>query len=59
MSLLRDIEAFLRRTGMAPSRFGRNVCNDPRLVYDMRMGREPGEKLAAAARDFMRNASAS
>ncbi|MDZ7894256.1 MAG: hypothetical protein U5M50_04390 [Sphingobium sp.] len=40
MHLLRTIEIFLARTGMPPTRFGRNAVRDPRLVLDMRNGRE-------------------
>jgi len=41
MSILRKIESFLRDTGMAPTRFGRDAVRDPRLVFDIRNGREP------------------
>lgn len=36
----RDVEAFLTRTGMAPSRFGRDLLNDPGFVYRLRNGSE-------------------
>ena len=36
------IEAMLVTAGEAPSRFGRRVCGDPRLVFDLRRGRQPG-----------------
>ncbi len=39
--LQRRIELFLRRSGMPPARFGRNVLRDPQLVFDLRRGREP------------------
>lgn len=45
MDLLDDfkirIDAFLERTGMAPSRFGQASCGDPNFVSDLRVGREP------------------
>jgi len=41
MELLRHIERFLRDTGMPPSKFGRLAVRDPRLVRDLRNGREP------------------
>lgn len=47
MELLRRIERYLRRSGKSPTRFGRDVCNDPRLVFDMRQGRVPGTRIAA------------
>jgi hypothetical protein len=46
MHLLTIVERHLRKTGMAPTRFGRTVARDPRLVHDMRRGREIGPKLA-------------
>lgn len=45
MHLLRKIEVHLRRTGMTPTRFGREVVHDPRLVHDMKLGREPGQAI--------------
>lgn len=47
MHLLTKIEQHLRRTGIPPTRFGREVARDPRLVHDLRMGREPGRKMIA------------
>ena len=46
MSLLRQIERHLQRTGTSATRFGRIVARDPRLVLDMRRGREVGGRLA-------------
>ncbi|MGK2285788.1 hypothetical protein [Pedomonas sp. V897] len=37
--ILAEIESVLRETGIAPSRFGRTVMGDPRLVFDLRRGR--------------------
>lgn len=51
--LLRDIERHLRKTGTAPSRFGIRVANDPRLVSDLRRGREPGPRMTARVRAFI------
>ena len=45
MELLGRIERHLRATGTPRTRFGREVVNDPRLVDDMRRGREPGPRL--------------
>ncbi|HEY0270625.1 MAG TPA: hypothetical protein VGC10_06520 [Sphingomonas sp.] len=47
MSLLARIHHHLRRTGIAPSSFGRKVVNDPRFVHDLRNGREPGSAVTA------------
>ncbi len=43
--LLTQIEAFLRRTGMPPTRFGREAVRDPRLVHDLRRGRTAGDRI--------------
>jgi len=39
--LLSTIERHLRRTGVPPTRFGREAVGDPRFVMDLRRGREP------------------
>ena len=41
MSVLMRVQRYLKDSGMAPTLFGRRVANDPRLVLDMRNGREP------------------
>jgi hypothetical protein len=41
MHLLTRILHHLHRTGTPPTRFGRDVVNDPRFVHDLRNGREP------------------
>ena len=53
MHLLRSIERFLRQTGMAPTQFGRAAVRDPRLVFDLRNGREPGERVKRRIEHFM------
>lgn len=53
MTLLRDIERYLHRTGVAETTFGRRVVNDPRLVGDLRRGREPGPQLVRRVRAAM------
>lgn len=40
MSLLRDIERHLTATGMAPTRFGKEVLRDPGFIESLRNGRE-------------------
>jgi hypothetical protein len=47
MHLLRTIEIHLRQTGIPPTRFGREAVRDPRLVHDMKRGREPGPAMTA------------
>ena len=46
MDLLWRIEAYLKRSGMPPSRFGRGAIGDACLVKDMRNGRVPGPATA-------------
>jgi hypothetical protein len=53
MHLLRSVERFLRQTDMAPTRFGRAAVRDPRLVFDLRNGREPGERMKRRVEHFM------
>jgi len=47
LPLLTVIQRHLHRTGIPPTRFGREAVGDPRLVGDLRRGRHVGEKLAA------------
>lgn len=51
--LIRSINTFLRRHGMAPTIFGRLAAHDPRLVADLRDGREPGAAMEARCHAFM------
>jgi hypothetical protein len=39
MQVLRRIEAYLRRSGVTATRFGRDSLRDPHLVGDLRGGR--------------------
>ncbi|TPE63973.1 hypothetical protein FJQ54_03815 [Sandaracinobacter neustonicus] len=45
MSLLHAIETCLRLSNVPPSRFGRDSVRDPRLVHDLRRGRQPGRRM--------------
>jgi hypothetical protein len=47
MPVLRKIERFLDATHMPPTKFGRLAVNDPRLVGDLRNGREPRPETMA------------
>lgn len=51
--LLRRIEKYLRATGMAPTRFGREAVRDPRFVLDLRRGREPGGAVSRRVAAFL------
>lgn len=53
MTLLREIEHFLREDGISRTRFGREAVNDPRLVDDMRNGREPRPRTYKRVIDYM------
>ena len=51
--ILRQIEMFLRRSGMSATEFGRRAARDPRLVHDLRKGRETGPRMNARIATFM------
>jgi hypothetical protein len=53
MHLRTVIELYLRTSNTPPTRFGREACKDPRLVHDMRLGREIGPGLAAKIIRYM------
>jgi hypothetical protein len=40
MHINRKVECFLREHDMPPTKFGRLAARDPRIVLDMRMGRQ-------------------
>lgn len=51
--LLRMIEQFLREFKMRPTTFGRRCARDPRLVFDLRLGRQPGDCIRRRVEHFM------
>lgn len=51
--LIRQIEQFLRRTGMAWTKFGRLATHDPRFVGDLRNGRVPRGDTKKRVEHFM------
>jgi hypothetical protein len=53
MDLLRKIERFLRLHNMPRTKFGRLAAHDPRLVDDMRNGREPRSAMRKKVEHFM------
>jgi hypothetical protein len=53
MDMLRTIERFLRRHNMPRTKFGRLAAHDPRLVDDMRNGREPRAAMRKKIEHFM------
>lgn len=53
MSVLLKIDRFLKATEMPPSRFGRLAARDPRLVHDLRRGRQPGPDMVRRIEAFL------
>lgn len=53
MAINQEIEHFLRKHDMPPTLFGRLAARDPRLVFDIRKGRETGANLQNRLRHFM------
>jgi hypothetical protein len=51
--ILRQIERYLERSGMSATTFGRRVARDPRLVHDLRRGRELGQRLRQRVEAFI------
>ena len=45
MFLLRKVERYLRRSGTAPTTFGRLAVRDPQFVFDLRRGRNIGIRI--------------
>lgn len=53
MHINRLVERFLREQQLPPTKFGRLAVRDPRLVFDMRMGREIRPEMEQTLRKFM------
>ncbi len=51
--LIRNIEKFLRHTGMPATKFGRLATRDPRFVLDLRNGRMPRPSTEQRVEHFM------
>lgn len=54
MELLVLIERYLKTSHMPETKFGRLAVNDPRLVGDLRRGREPGPDTIRRVTTFIR-----
>lgn len=53
MQIILQIEGFLEEYDMAATKFGRLAAGDPRLVLDMRGGRQIGAKLGNRISGFI------
>ena len=53
MHINRLVERFLQEKGLPPTKFGRLAARDPRLVLDMRMGREIRPEMETKLRQFI------
>jgi len=53
--LIRKIERFLDAHAMPRTKFGRLAAHDPRLVDDLRNGREPRPAMTSRVEHFMSN----
>lgn len=53
MTIDQEIQRFLRESGLPPTKFGRLAVKDPRLVGDMRNGRQLGPSVTARVRRFI------
>ena len=51
--LLHDVEKFLKVSNTPATRFGREAMGDPRFVFDLRNGREPGVRTVKRVRAFL------
>lgn len=54
MNLLPQILAFCRQHNTTPTAFGRTVLHDPRLVTDLRNGRELRQATEQRVKDYLR-----
>jgi hypothetical protein len=53
MHINRLVERFLREQELPPTKFGRLAARDPRLVLDMRMGREIRPEMESKLRQYI------
>ena len=57
MDLLEQIEAYLVRSRVPPSRFGRLAAGDPRLVTDLKSGRRLRQQTEDRLRRYLPKAA--
>ena len=58
MTLLMRIERYLRRSRIPATRFGRDVVGDPRLIHDIKHGRQLRPALRRRVEAFLEEAEA-
>jgi hypothetical protein len=52
--LILRVEKFMRERRIKPATLGRHIAGDPRLIFDMRDGRTPGERMKKRIETYMR-----
>jgi sulfate adenylyltransferase subunit 2 len=57
-TFLADIEAYLTRSGLDPSSFGKQALGDPNFVFDLRKGRSPSTRTMEKVRAAMTQTAA-
>lgn len=57
MHLLMELEKFMRRCGVPPTRFGKEAIGDPRFVFDLRNGRDPRPRTVARVIQYLESAN--
>lgn len=55
MDIRRQVEKFMKDKNVAPAQLGRWAVHDPRVIFDMRNGRQVGAAMEMRLRDFMDN----
>ena len=58
MTILVKIDRYLRQTGMPMTKFGRLSVGDPRLVPDLRRGRQARAPMVARIESFIEGTGA-
>ena len=53
--MLHEILAFCTKHSIPVTRFGRESCNNPRLISDLRLGAQPRPASIAKIRAYMAN----
>ena len=54
-AFLAEIEAYLAKSGLEPTSFGKQVLGDPNFVFDLRKGRSPSTRTMGKVREAMAN----